>query len=113
MTTKDLLEIILFVITGGSALATGSFTFATLQAEERINKKIEDFQDKIDDLHNNFQSKIDVSREFERKAKQNINSLLVETGLLTNAVRDVKTVLKMNRAESLPQKNKPERTDFT
>lgn len=113
MTTKDLLEIILFVITGGSALATGSFALATLRAEDRIEKKIKDFQDKIDDLHDNLQDKIDISREFERKAKQNINNVLVETGLLATAIRDIKTVLKMHRAEALPEQNKPERTDFT
>ncbi|MEG4419379.1 hypothetical protein QUA70_12320 [Microcoleus sp. LAD1_D5] len=113
MTTKDLLEIILFVITGGSALATGGFTFATLRAENRIDTKVEDFRDEIENFRKEFQDKIDISREFERKAKQNINNSLVEIGLNKAAIRDIKTVLRMYRAEALPEENKPERTDFT
>lgn len=102
MTTKDLLEIILLVISGGSALATGGFTLATLRAESRIDSKLQDFQEDIDDLH-----------KFEQKAKQNINHGLVELGLIKVAVRDIKAVLKMNRPEALPEENKPPRTDFS
>ncbi|MEG4251058.1 hypothetical protein [Microcoleus sp. Pol10D4] len=102
MTTKDLLEIILFAITGGSALATGGFTLATLRAESRMDSKLEFFQTEIDDM-----------RKFEQKAKQNINHSLVEVGLIKTAIRDIKTVLKMQRSEALPEENKPPRTDFT
>jgi hypothetical protein len=102
MTTKDLLEIILFVITGGSALATGGFTLANLRAESRMDAKLKGFQEEIDDL-----------RIFEKKARQNINHGLVEIGLNKTAIRDIKTVLKMHRAEALPEENKPPRTDFT
>ena len=101
MTTKDLLEVILFVISGGSALATGGFTLATLRAESRMDSKLKTFQEEIDDL-----------RTFEKKAKQNINHNLVEIGLNKTAIRDIKTVLKMQRAEALPEENRPPRTDF-
>lgn len=101
MTTKDLLEVILFVITGGSALASGGFMLATLRAESRMDARLKDVQDEIDGLHT-----------FEKKARQNINHGLVEIGLNKAAIRDIKTVLKMHRAEALPEENKPPRTDF-
>lgn len=101
MSTKDLLEIVLFVITGGSALATGGFTLATLRAESRMDAKLDSFQDEIDKINT-----------FNQKAKQNINHNLVEIGLLKAGFRDVKTVLKMRRADALPEENKPVHTDF-
>lgn len=97
MTTKDLLEIVILLIGGGGAVASGSFTAATLRAEARM----ELVRKEVDDWH-----------KFEQKAKQNINHTLVELGLIKTDIRDIKRVLEMRREQSFPDENKPPTTDF-
>ncbi len=97
MTTKDLLEIIGWIVAAGGATATAGFTIATLRAEARIDR----FLAQINDWH-----------DFAQKAKQNINHNLVEIGLLKTDLRDIKRFLEMRRVQSFPEENKPPHTDF-
>ncbi|MEG4807941.1 hypothetical protein QUA82_09950 [Microcoleus sp. F8-D3] len=99
MTTKELLEIIGFILTIGGACATGAFAFATMRAQIKIS----DFQLKIKD----------DGQEFARKVQQNIDHNRVEIGIIKGEVRDIKRLLDMRREQSFPDENKPPNTDFT
>jgi hypothetical protein len=99
MTTKELLEIIGFILTIGGVSATGGFTFATMRAQLKIG----DLQLKIQN----------DGQEFARKVQQNIDHNRVEIGVLKSEVRDIKRLLNMRRQQGLAEEDKPPTTDFT
>lgn len=110
MTTKELLEIIILVIGGGGAASAGAFAFAinkhNIQLEKHINnlKKLE--------LAINQQS-----FTAGRKQQQNIDSILVQVGVLQCDIRDIKGVLiqqgLLHDRAGFPEKNIPKRTDWS
>ncbi len=118
MTTKELLEVIVLVIGGGSAVATGGFAFALTRARlELKDLKLNLKNDQLEFTENLYKNINSNQLEFARKVQQNIEANRVEIGILKCEINDIKGILEremnMRRRPSFPEENKPPHTDFT
>lgn len=118
MSTKELLEIIILVMGGGSAAATGAFAFALTRSRlELKDLKLNLKNEQLEFTENLYKSINFNQLEFARKVQQNIEANRVEVGIIKCDIKDIKGVLEremnMRQRPSFPEENKPAQTDFT
>lgn len=117
MTTRDLWEIIVLVISGGAAVATGAFSFAT----KHYLNEIKDFKRQIKndayEVNEKALKTIENCTTEIRKLQQNHDNLLNQVGTLKCDVRDNRAALEkegfIHTRVGFPEDNIPKRTGWT